>query len=306
LFTGISNVLFGAAASWDAVLSATGEVAEMAGHSSDTHMSSYGSAVLGGRENLHHVFHRELGGEAALCLSSELSSAELLNGLRAVVGPSAEYTSVEQKEMVRIIANEKSRHAHIGMPCGSGKSMAWMVPTVAGRMAGKERQTIVVVVPCKFLVSCHINSATDQLCSKWDVSILGFTGSDIRQSTILPEGLRNSSSLPDMLFLSLEGMANMLQFHPTTFKGWVEDKAIQRFIIDEAHTMLGETFRSGYEILPSLARHGVPIATMSGTVPGGVIPFLVKHLGLSADDALGDIDIINIEDCVGESGQASD
>jgi superfamily II DNA helicase RecQ len=297
-FTGVSNVLFGLAPNWDGVLSASGEVAEMAGHSSATHRSAYSSSLVGGQETLFRIFHQELGSEIGCGGSKQLTSLELLNGLRALFGQVAEYTSSEQKEMVLVVANETSRHAHFGLPCGSGKSVAWLAPVVADFLAGNEIKTIVVVLPYKFLVDYHLKSANDKL-GAFDISVLGFTGKDIRQSTILPEGLRSSVALPNLLFLSLEGLVNLLKFHTTTVKGWVADKAVRRFIIDEVHTIVGETFRSAYEFLPSLATYGVPIATMSGTLPSPMVPFVLRYLGLTTEENQEDIDILEVKDCLG-------
>jgi superfamily II DNA helicase RecQ len=297
-FTGVSNVLFGLNPNWDGVLSATGDIAEMAGHSATTHSRSYSSSLVGGRETVYRVFHQALGSDIGICSSSQSTRLELLNGMRSLFGPDAYFTSDKQRQMVFLVANETTRHAHIGLPCGSGKSAAWLAPVVSDYLTGKAIKTIVVVLPYKFLVDFHLKSANDKV-SDFDISVLGFTGKEIRQSTDLPVGLRTSSALPNLLFLSLEGMVNLLKFHATTLKGWVQENAVRRFIIDEVHTMLGESFRSAYEWLPSLATYGVPIATMSGTVPGPVVPHLLRYLGLTVCEKQNDIDLLEAEDCVG-------
>jgi superfamily II DNA helicase RecQ len=297
-FTSISDVLF-PSTNWDGLVVATGNVAEMAAHSRSTHQASYGSSLVGGRELIYRVFHRELGGEDYAATLVEMSQQELLSALRSFFGHGATYTSRQQQDLVSLIANETTRHAHIGMPCGSGKSMAWMVPTVARVLAGKKSGTIVVVLPYKFLVDYHLNAARDKLGGTYDISTLGLTGKDIRQSSALPDGIKDKTMLPAILFLSLEALVNLLKFHHTTLNEWAVEHLIHRFIIDEVHTIYGESFRSAYEALPQLARYGIPIATMSGTVPRPLIPFLLPYLGLCLDDTLENLDLVETEDCLG-------
>ena len=295
-FTGVSNVLFGMAPNWDGTLSATGDVAEMSGHSAATHQASYSSSVVGGRESMFDKFHQGLGCEASSCTSPQMTGSDLLKGLRFLHGQTAGYTSKAQEEMVLLMANSTTRHAHFGLPCGAGKSSAWLVPTVSRALAGNGRQTIIVVVPYKFLMECHTKAAIDKVGSL-DISVLSFAGNEIRESAPLPVGLRDSNSMPHILFLSLEGMVHLVRYHPSSLKHWVEEKIVKRIILDEMHTILGEGFRTAYEHLSSLASFGVPVATMSGTIPRPFLPPLLKYLRLSTDD--GDVDIVDVKDCIG-------
>jgi hypothetical protein len=89
-------------------------------------------------------------------------------------------------------------------------------------------------------------------------------------------------------------------FHPTTLKQWVDERMVKCIIVDEIHTILGEGFRSANEHLPSLASLRVLVATMSGTIPGPLLPSIIKYLGLSKDaDQGGDIDVVEVKDCIG-------
>lgn len=300
-FTAVSDVLF-PSSNWDGVLSATSDVAQMSAHSASTHQASYGSSLINGRELLYRVFHRELGGDVPAGLATTavpLSKQELAHGLCALLGPEARYTCAGQERLVDLIANSVSRHAHIGLPCGSGKSMAWMVPTVARILAGRTRKTIFVVLPYKFLVEYHLEAATKMSDLTVDLSILAYSGIEISQSAPLPTALHDIRLFPDILFLSLEAMVNLMKFHSPTLKSWVSEELIQRFIIDEVHTILGESFRQVYEFLPSLVRYEIPVATMSGTLPNEMVPFLLSYLGMSSSSSLDDVDIIQTNDCLG-------
>lgn len=300
-FTSISDYLF-PDSTWDGVLSATPEVAEMSAHSAGTHRTSYGSTLLDGRELVYRKFHLELGGEQLQSKSSStlsLTPQELLRGLCSLVGPAAAYKSPEQERLVAIVANSNPRHAHVGMPCGSGKSMAWLVPAVARVLAGKRRMAIFVVLPYKFLLDFHKEAAVEIIKpSKLDINVEGFMGTDIGQTT-LPLCLQEPVLLPDIVFLSLEALVNLLKFHIPAMKRWVSAELIGHFIIDEIHTIYGESFRNSYETLPSLVQFEVPVMTMSGTVPKLWVPYLVRHLGMSSDDQLADVDIIEVDDCLG-------
>jgi superfamily II DNA/RNA helicase len=299
-FTSVSDYLF-PDSNWDGVLCANHDVAEMSGHSATTHRASYSTALVNGRESVYRMFHRELGEDQCSGLAStsiEFSKPQLLRALRLLVGPDATFTCPEQERMVELVANSLSRHAHVGMPCGSGKSMGWMVPAVASLQDGRGRAMIVVVLPYKFLLQYQLSSARNKTEAVIDMAIEGFDGQDIGESS-LPPLLQEARLLPDILFVSLEAVVNLIRYHSPRIKEWVSMGLVKRFVIDEVHTLLSENFRSAYNFLPSLVKFEVPVMVMSGTVPSPLVPYLVRHLGMSSDAALDDIDVIECEDCLG-------
>lgn len=299
-FTSISDYLF-PDKNWDGVLCANSDVAEMAAHSASTHRTSYSTTIVNGRESVYRIFHLELGAEVGGGLASRsivFSKQLLLQGLSLLVGPKARFTCPEQERLVELVANSHDRHAYAGLPCGTGKSMAWMVPAVARVLAGRSRKMIIVILPYKFLLQYHLATSRSKVDTVIDMELEGFDGQDIKEGT-LPLLLQESQLLPNILFLSLEAMVNLIRFHSPKMKEWVALGLIQRIVVDEIHTLLAESFRSAYDFLPSLVTFEVPLIIMSGTVPRPLVPFLIRHLGMSADSELADVDLIHCDDCLG-------
>jgi superfamily II DNA helicase RecQ len=303
-FTSLTDVIF-PDSNLDGALNAVPEVAEMSGHSHVTHRVSYPTIVFDGRELIYSKYHLRLGVDCSPSQSLqlqtdclELTKTELLQSLRILAGPTAEYLSVEQEQMVSIAASTTTDHAHVGLPCGGGKSMAWMVPAVARVVTQRSRKTIIVVLPYKFLSAYHLESATRLVKGSVDLDIVSLTGQDIGE-TSLPGCLTESNLLPHILFLSLEALQNLMRHHGPSLTDWVNAKQIHRFVVDEIHTIYSESFRPVYEQLPGLVRFGAPVMTMSGTVPRKMVPTLLRHLGMSSDPSFLDVDVVECVDAVG-------
>ena len=302
LFTSITDVIFGDG-TMEGALTAAPEVAQMSGHSAATHRQHYPTIVFDGRERIYRTFHQRLGGDFGLLTAedpdtTELSSDDLLQALRLLAGGTANYLSKEQEKMVTIASSTLSDHAHVGLPCGGGKSMSWMTPAVARVMKRKSRKTTIVIVPYKFLGACHFDSALRSIEGKLEMDILSLTGQDIGESS-LPGCLSEVEALPHLLFLTLEAMTKLIQHHVPAMTSWVEGNVIHRFIIDEIHTIYSEHFRSVYEVLPRMVRFGVPVMTLSATVPGRLVPSLLRHLGMSTDPSFLDVVMVDCHDGLG-------
>jgi hypothetical protein len=299
-FTGVSNFLF-PDSNWDGLLCANREVSEMSAHSATTHRASYSTTILNGRESVYRIFHQELGGDFGTGLAATsivYTKTQLLQALRRVVGPLAQFTCPQQEHMVWIAANSCTRHAHVGLPCGTGKSMGWTLPAVARIQAGYSFQMQVVILPYKFLMLYHLETTRSKLQSIFDIDIEGYTGQDIQVSS-LPLVLQEARLLPEILFLTLEAAVNLVSHHGSKMNEWVGKGLVKRIFIDEVHTMLGEGFREAYATLPSLVKFEVPVMTMSGTVPGPLVPYLLRHLGMSTEEKLRDVDVVECDDCLG-------
>jgi hypothetical protein len=130
--TSISDLVF-PGGNFDGIVSTTPEVAEMSAHSATTHRASYGSNLVGGRELVYRLFHREMGGDVcsvpASTSTDDVSGEDLLKGLRRIVGSSAKYTCDGQERMVMLAGRPNSRHAHIGLPSAAVNQWPGWYPT---------------------------------------------------------------------------------------------------------------------------------------------------------------------------------
>ena len=302
-FVAVSAFLF-PDGSCDGIMATTAEVAELSGHSAATHRTSYGSNVYNGRELIYRTFHRAYGADECSALDQSpsdtpLTPGELLRGLRLLVGPGADWTSPRQGRMVGLAASLDGRHAHIGLSCGSGKAMVWMAMLVARIIAGRSHKTIFVVLPYKFLMEHHLESAKSKgIEASIDMSIFGFTADDIGMSA-LPPCLADQLLLPDLCFLTMEALGKLVTYHALRIKEWVTAGLIHRIVLDEVHTIFAERFRSAYDVLPRVVCLNVPMITMSGSLPAGFKNHLLFHLGMCTPLTLGDVDLVESDDLLG-------
>ncbi len=228
-----------------------------------------------------------------------MTSDELMKGLQLLLGVGAGWTGWHQDGVVSPAAAESGRRARISLSRGSGKSMAWMVTATACALAGKRPKAIFVVLPCKFLMEHHLDSAVKKgLGASIDMSIMGFTSTDIGQS-FLPPCLADKLLLPDIVFFSLEALSNLVRFHASRIKERVKDGLIHRIFIDEIHLAHGERFRPSCGILPRIVALNIPVMTMSGSLPDAFTPCLLSHLGACNQDKAGEVDLVECEELLG-------
>ena len=114
---------------------------KMSGHTTSTHAHHYNSSIACWRENIYEKFHCALG-EPVKMLSKKysiehLTKEELLRTLKVACGDTAVWTCKNQEKLVHLSSNSFLRHSHCNLPCGYGKSMAWIIPTLGNKLTGK-------------------------------------------------------------------------------------------------------------------------------------------------------------------------
>jgi superfamily II DNA helicase RecQ len=295
LWTSVSNVTFPKGET--VIVSATAEAAEMSGHTEATHEGRYGSTLLGGTELNYRKFHNALGAADGTKISNEkIQAKNLFEALTQIYGPDADFTSNLQREMVIASATENGNHSHVGLPCGSGKSLAWLLPLVASAMTSKKMGLQIVVLPYNFLVSHLDNSAREILQDKFDVSVVSLTTIECSESS-LPLVLANDDHLPNLAFFGLDAFVSLHTYHRASLFRWARSGKIHRIFLDEIHTLFGELFREKYDHLRQIAQYGVPITTLSGTVPPTLVLGLSRYLNMANKD--NDADVIVSNDLLG-------
>jgi hypothetical protein len=297
LWASVSNVTFPKGET--VVVSATADAAAMSGHTEGTHEVRYGSELIGGAELNYRKYHNAIGAAYGTSISNEQIQAEnLFQALKQIYGPDAEYTSELQRQMVIASAAKNGNHSHVGLPCGSGKSLAWLLPLVAAAMTSKKIGMLIVVLPYNFLVSHLVNSAEEILQDRFDVSVVSLTTNDCSMTSI-PAALVNDENLPNLAFFGLDAFVSLHMYHQASLSRWAKSGKIHRIFFDEVHTVFTESFRPKYDLLRQIAKYGVPIMTMSGTVPSTLVGPLSRYLNMSDIVDGTNLDIIVSDDLVG-------
>ena len=75
---------------------------------------------------------------------------------------------------------------------------------------------IIVVIPYCFLLDHHVHNARKLLGQCVDISIISLKGKDIEEN-ILPNDLRDRDTLPSLLFVSLEAIRMLIEYHEYYF-----------------------------------------------------------------------------------------
>ena len=270
LYTSICNYLFPGNNNMlrQFVVSTADEVAEMSGHSVETHQQFYSSSL--NQEGFFDKYHHHLGADVlfdkeqntALCLATE---SDVLHYLKVMFGLNAEFFSKLQQEMVIDSCNNLNKHTFCSIGCGGGKSISWMIPTLRFSLMGVRMKMTIVVVPYCFLLDHHVNSCSNLIGGCRKINIESLKGKDIEEN-ILPNVIRDKASLPAILFVSLEAIRILIEYHYSYLIELGNENCLYKIYIDEAHTILSEiNFRHSYIGLSKLATLNVPIALYSGT-----------------------------------------
>jgi superfamily II DNA helicase RecQ len=326
-WTSVCNVTFPSGQT--EIVTATRDVAEMSGHTEGTHAarygsvliitkiilhrsltispfsSRYGSAMVGATELNFRKYHEAIGAYEGTSISTEeIQEVELLQALKNLFGRHAQYMSDLQRDMVLASCRPRIKHLHIGLSCGGGKNLAYLLPVVAAAMFQKTIGMQIIVMPYNFLVCSLENSARESLQKQFDVSIESITTRELSNQS-LPALLADDENLPDLVFVSLDAFVALFTNHSTSLSRWESGGKIHQIIIDEIHTIYGEIFRVAYQRLSELARFKIPIMTLSGTIPRTLVKQLSCHLNMTLNgdgsdkDNGSDMDVIASEDLLG-------
>lgn len=292
LYTSICNYLFPSSGDKvdSVIISTSSQIAEMSGHSVETHDAHYSSSIS--IESRFDKYHHHVGADIIIKNNRTVqikmaTEDEVRFYLKLVIGPTADFLSNLQKKMLIDTCNNTTKHALFCIGCGGGKSMSWILPVVRNTSNNFKAKMSIVIIPYCFLLDHHVDSTRRVLgnCALANISIVSLKGKDI--TDVLPNELRHKDSLPSLLFVSLEAIRKLIHHHLQYFRELQNEDYLFKIYIDECHTVLSElNFRPNYLCLSTLARINVPIAMFSGTFPKFFIKkFLFYMFGVDDLDA---------------------
>jgi superfamily II DNA helicase RecQ len=311
LFTSIGNILMpdhqtsmmGAGQQGHMVSSLL--LTEKSGHTQATGRRAYSTILENSEEALYDHYHKELG---ETCLEPPpiefvpFPGPILKASLRELVGKRATFRNAQQREMVKISSNMYLRHAFAGLPCGHGKSMAWMVPIVASFLTGRDVGLRIVVLPYKFLLGHLVERAKSQLGVLHDrLSVEFLESSDIAEDTVPRILVSNSRDVPALLFLNLDGAVKLMRYHMDFLQKLASENILKRIYVDEFQQLIVEFgFRSPYQGLRELGRIGAPVLCLSGSLPSAMAMHLMSYCRLKIGTQPDSVEIIEGLDPIGD------
>jgi len=305
LFTSIGNVLVpeNNAFGEDGCIVSTSALTEKSGHTQLTGRHAYGTWLEHSDEILYDRYHSQLGEtslDPPVIAFTPYSDQILKTSLRELLGRKAGYRSDDQKKMIEIAANSVARHSFVGLPCGHGKSLSWMVPTLASYLSGRHVGLRLVILPYKFLLGHLVQHAVSMLGllhKKLSVAFLTSVDIDKEKVPMVLEG----KDVPALLFLNLDGAADLFRFHMARLQKLASDNILKRVYVDELQQLVVEYgFRSSYQSLRELGNLGVPVMTLSGSIPFCIAMSLMSYCGLAESSEINCLDIVKPTDPVGE------
>ena len=150
----------------NSIVSTVGQVAEMSGHSLETHEQYYSSLI--DKESLYDKHHQSIGAEVILENKStrplELASKmDVLHCLRVLMGMNLKFFSALQKNMIMDSCNNVLKHTFCLIGCGGGKSMSWVIPSLRQHISQSKLKLSIIVMPYCFLLDHHVSSTKKYL-----------------------------------------------------------------------------------------------------------------------------------------------
>jgi hypothetical protein len=276
---------------------------EKSGHTQGTGRRSYGTWLENSEEALYDRYHSQLGESILDPPKLEyvpFSDSVLKLALKHMIGREADYRSEGQKLMIEIATNSISRHAFAGLPCGHGKSLSWMIPTLASYLSGRHVGMRIVILPYKFLLGHVVHHATSSLGLLRKKLKVSFLDSSQIGHDVLPPELEDDK-LPVLLFLNLDGAATLLRNHLSHLQNLATRNILKRVYLDEFQQILVEYgFRSSYQSLRGLGRIGVPVMCLSGSLPCDMAISLMSYCGLTHTIEERSVDLVKPTDPIGD------
>ena len=188
-----------------------------------------------------------------------------LSALRAFLGdPNARFKSREQALAVQH-ACEGGGNLLLVTPTGSGKSLAYLLPSFVDRRGGRGRVTLVVapfVHLCRQVSSLASSAGLSSLVWEPTLSLGDVLALDCLACT--PDALATEG-----LWEALRGLASL--------------NSLARVVVDEAHHVLrSASFRPAFEGLSRLRELPVPLLLLTATLPPRSVAPLLASLSVTA------------------------
>ena len=99
-------------------------------------------------------------------------------------------------------------------------------------------------------------------------------------------------ALSDVVVVTIDGMSHLLPKFLHDFERLANKGLLHRFVIDEVHTLLDESyFRKAYSICSVIPMFKVPITIMTGTMPERLVAPFCRSLNLTTDPS--NVDVIS-------------
>ena len=312
LWTTLINIIFqDQKTKFTDYISCPDDIALQSEHSAKVHDAIYSSVLNGKWDADFRLYHQNLGAESPKIdpfvdhtIQTEQS---VLDALCDLYGNGASFKSQAQKQMCENIIRPGPdlKHMHVNMPCGHGKSLAWLLPSYLYRKLDMAHVTQFVICPYNFLTNHHYNSALkffDNIPKSPSCAVL--LGSDIQQRILPNIFASNTRSLPHIIYFTVDAIHSLMKYHEVHINRLCKSGKIKNIFIDEIQTIIEETsFRECYEILPTLCSLGVRIITLSGSLPLNVSYSILTALKMSQSDnprILKDAVIIDGGDPIGD------
>ena len=300
LFASISNYVFNSSNHPGGKISTSPKVAKLFGHSPITHDQSYNTLINDGGESLFNFWHMALGDNSTSTMKRDynpmLTSTQLQQGLVGIFGQGGRFRTTSQKCLLEALISGKNVMGNI--PCGEGKSLAFVLPTVVEVLEGYPRSRVLVVCPYKFLASSHMANTVKVLDGKHDITCETLSRNDCLNTKKLDELFSQESA--DIYFLSLEAIHFLLYNKLNEMLELVTSGGIRRIVLDECHTIYNEQFRPHYEVLSRMSLLGIPIILLTGTLPVAWEECLCTKLQMRSDaDIFPRVNYVHGEDVMG-------
>lgn len=212
LFTSIGNII-----SPEGILGQEGNIVsnailtEKSGHTQGTGRRAYGTWIENSEEKLYDLYHESLGEtslDPPVITFTPFSESTLIASLKLLFGRKADFRSENQFEMVRIASNSIIRHSYVGLPCGQGKSLSWMIPMIASYLSGRHIGIRIVILPYKFLLGHMVEHAVSLIGLLKQKLSVEFWNSSHLSAEAIPDGLECSDA-PSLIFLNLDNASTV-------------------------------------------------------------------------------------------------
>jgi superfamily II DNA helicase RecQ len=213
----------------------------------------------------------------------DLEDFELLNSLRSLLGDAnANWKSDKQLQACKHSANATCQHSLVGLECGEGKSMTWLVPLLARKKYNQSTGATLVICPQTILLHQHLTNAASMLSSS-GIQIRGYTDGDLEEG--VPEGFLQCVQEKGLVFVTLNAWSTIACRHRCLVKTWIHNRGVERVIVDEFHLLYDEfgIRAPEYLSLRYLVALKAPIHILSATLPPKLRSSAEKFLGLDGN-----------------------